>query len=82
MAAWKQTASAAASKAMGVHYAQVLLDLLNGFERFPHRVLVREAARFEYHLWMLKFSLATRFVERVVRIGATLSHLVMATRGA
>jgi len=62
-------------------YGQVLLDLIKAFERIPHALLAREAARFGYPLWLLRLSLAAYRLPRTLRIGEVYSGLVLACRG-
>ncbi len=81
VATWKQAARAELSAAIGVEYAQTLLDLVKAFERVPHEVLLREAIRLGYPLWVFQLSLATYRLARVVRVDAAFSSLVWATRG-
>lgn len=81
VAAWKQAARAELTQALGVEYGQVLLDLVKAFERIPHHVLVREAVRLDYPLWLLRLSLATYKLERVLRVDRAMSERIVATRG-
>ena len=66
---------------MGTSYGQVLLDLVKAFKRIPHRVLVREARRMGYPLWLIQLSLATYRLERVLRVGQAMSDLMHANQG-
>ena len=81
MSSWRQAASAELARALGLHYAQALIDLVKAFDRVPHRVLFREAERLGYPLWLLRLALATYRMRRVVRIGTVLSKTIIATRG-
>ena len=81
IAAWKQAARAEAAGAYSLEYGQLLLDLVKAFDRIPHRVLVREAKALGYPLWVLKLSLSTYRLNRVIRVGQNLSRVVVATRG-
>ena len=81
VAAWKQAARAELAVEGGASYAQVLLDLVKAFERVPHDILLREARRLGYPLWLLRLSLATYKLSRVVRVGAVVSRLMWAIRG-
>lgn len=86
MAVWKQAARAEAAAAIEtpkamMAYGQVLLDLIKAFERIPHAILAREAARFGYPLWLLRLSLAAYRLPRTLRIGEVYSFLVIACRG-
>ena len=87
MAAWKQAARAEAAAAVQttkavVAYGQVLLNLVKAFERIPHAMLAREAAKLGYPLWTLRLSLAAYRLPRSLRIGEVYSFLVIACRGA
>ena len=82
VAAWKQAARAELARALpGVEYGQVLLDLVKAFERVPHHVLVREAARLQFPLWVLRLSLAAYRLGRVLRVDGAISSVVVAVRG-
>ena len=50
-------------------YAQALLDLVKAFDRVPHWLLLREAYALGYPIWMLKLSIATYRLPRVIRVG-------------
>ena len=83
VAAWNQAARAelaAASKDV-VAYGQALLDLVKAFDRVPHRLLAREAAALGFPLWMVKLSIATYRLKRVIRIGTVVSWELVALRG-
>ena len=81
VAAWKQAARAELATRGGTSYAQVLLDLVKAFERVPHDILLREARRLGYPLWLLRLSLATYRLARVLRIGTVVSRELLAIRG-
>ncbi len=36
----------------------MLLDLVKAFDRVPHHVLVREAMRLRYSLWLVRLAIA------------------------
>ena len=75
IAVWKQAARAelAAASKNAVAYAQALLDLVKAFDRVPHRLLAREAAALGFPLWLVKLSIATYRLKRIIRIGAVVS---------
>ncbi len=82
VAAWKQAARAELAKAIpGVEYGQVLLDLVKAFDRVPHHILVREALRLGYSLWVLRLSLAAYRLSRVLRVDGAVSTVVVAVCG-
>lgn len=47
----------------------------------PHDILLREARRLGHPLWLLRLSLATYKLARVLRVGAVVSRLMWAIRG-
>lgn len=73
VAAWKQAARAELAASIGLDYGQALLDLVKAFERIPHWLLVREARRLNYPLWLIRLALATYRLQRVLRVGQALS---------
>ena len=81
IAAWKQAARAEMASLASAQYAQVLLDLVKAFERVPHDVLLREAIRLQYPLWLLRLSLATYRLARVLRVEGAISRIVVPNRG-
>ena len=81
VAAWKQAARGELAAATGKNYAQVLLDLVKAFERIPYRILLREAARLQYPLRLIRLAIATYRLPRVIRVGTAYSDLVVAMRG-
>ena len=82
VAAWKQAARAELAAAVpGAEYGQVLLDLVKAFERIPHHILVREAIRLGYCLWVLRLALAAYKLARVIRVDGVVSFLVFPIRG-
>jgi len=58
-----------------------LLDLVKAFERIRHAYLLKAAIQHAYPLWLLRLSLATYRLFRIVRVGAACSQTVQATRG-
>ena len=83
VAAWIQAAAAERAAALrpSVEYAQALLDLVKAFDRVPLWLLVSEAVALGYPLKILRLSLATYLLERVIRIGSVVSKSVWAFRG-
>ena len=68
VATWKQAARAEIAKLPGKPHAQVVLDLAKAFERVPYAVLLREAKMLGYNLAILRLSIATYRLGRVVRV--------------
>ena len=68
VAAWKQSARAELAIGDGKHFAQGLLDLVKAYERIPHWVLLREAIRHGYPIWLLQLSVAVYRLLRVIRV--------------
>ena len=83
VAAWTQAAAAERAAALrpSVEYAQALLDLVKAFDRVPLWLLVDEADALGYPLTILRLSIATYKLERVIRIGNAVSKSVWAYRG-
>ena len=83
IAAWMQgaTAELAATVKKQVGYAQALLDMVKAFDRIPHWLLVREARSLGYPLRLLRLSLSTYLLKRVLRIGGVVSQCMVAFRG-
>ena len=81
VAAWKQAARAEHAVKSNLLYGIVLLDLVKAFERIRHAYLLRQAIIHAYPLWLLRLSLATYRLFRVVRVGNAMSHKVQACRG-
>ena len=81
VAAWSMAARAEASLAHRVAFAAVLLDMVKAFERVPHDVLVQMAVAYGYPLHIIRLSIASYLLERVVRIGGTFSVKIRPRRG-
>ena len=81
VAAWKQSARGERAHLWGTSYGQTLLDLVKAFERIQHKHLVQQAATLGYRMWLIRLSLATYRMRRVLRIGDAISDAVVATRG-
>ena len=81
--AWKQGFRGALSAEAGrtVNYCEALLDLMKAFDLVPHWVLIREGLALGYPLWLLRLSLATYKMKRVVRVRKIVSGLIWAFRG-
>ena len=83
VAGWKQAAAAelAATMRTSVEYVQTLLDLVKAFDKIPLWLLVQEAIALGYPLRMLRLSIATYQLKRVIRIGTVVSKVVTAITG-
>ena len=83
VAAWKQgfRAELAAESGHTVNYCEALLDLVKAFDYVPHWVLIREGLALGYPLWLLRLSIATYKMSRVLRVRKVVSGLVWAFRG-
>ena len=64
-----------------VEYVQTLLDLVKAFDKVPLWLLIREAIALGYPLRLLRLSIATYQLKRVIRVGSVISKVVMATTG-
>ncbi len=80
-AAWRQALLAEAAAMSDAHYVQLLLDLVKAFDFVPHDQLVRLASLLDYPLHVLRLSLASYLLPRVVVIGRACSRLVSPMRG-
>ena len=81
VAAWKQAARGERANLWKTSYGQGLLDLVEAFERVQHKRLVRQAVKLGYPMWMVRLSIATYRIKRVLRVGSAVSDCVVATRG-
>ena len=64
-----------------VEYVQTLLDLVKAFDKVPLWLLIREAIALGYPLRLLRLSIATYQLKRVIRVGSVISKVVMAATG-
>ena len=83
VAAWKQAffAELAATMRHSAEYIQTLMDLVKAFDYVPKWLLVREAIALNYPLKILRLSIATYELNRVIRIGNVVSKTVTAVTG-
>lgn len=79
VAAWRQAARAEIAAANADHYAQGLL--VKAYERIPYWVLLREAKRLGYPIRLLRLSVATYRLLRVIRIDSAVSLTIPAIQG-
>ena len=71
----------AAESGRAVNYCEALLDLIKAFDMVPHWLLIREGISLGYPMWLLRLSIATNKMKRVVRIRKVVSGVVVAIRG-
>ena len=83
VAGWKQATAAelAATMRTSVEYVQTLLDLVKAFDKVPLWLLVQEAIALGYPLRVLRLSIATYQLKRVIRVGRVVSKVVTAVTG-
>ena len=81
VAAWKQSARVELAAVDGKFFAQGLLDLVKAYERIPHWVLLREALRHGYPIWLLELSIAVYRLLRVIRVDEAVSEVILAVQG-
>ena len=75
MATWKRAARAehAASLPVPTAYGMTLLDLVKAFDNVPWHLLVQEARRLGFNLWILRLSIAAYKAPRMIRIDGIMS---------
>ena len=81
VASWKQALLAEASKAMTLPYIASLLDLIKAFDSVPFDHLSAEAARARYNLFLLRLSIASYLLARVIEVGGCCSEQLLASCG-
>ena len=81
VAAWKCAARAEAVRLQKGEYAAVLLDLEKAFDRVPHHQVVTAARQWGYPLGILRLSLASYRLRRVVGVGGVFSDEILPKRG-
>ena len=83
VAAWKQGFRVELTTESGwtVNYCEALLDLVKAFDYVPHWVLIRESRPLGYTFWLLRLSIATYKMSRVLRVRKVVSGLVWAVMG-
>ena len=81
IAAWKQAVRAELAARSCLHYGQGLLDLVKAYERIPYWILLREARRQGYPLWLIRLSVATYKLLRVIRVDDAMSTVIQAIQG-
>ena len=74
-------ARAEASLADRSSFAAVMLDMVKASERVPHDVLVQLAVANQYPLHMIRLSIASYLLERVVWFGGTFSAKILPRGG-
>ena len=82
VAAWKQAARAEfAAETPGLAYANALLDQVKCFEHIPHGWLVMQAKKYSYPLHVLRASLASYRLLRVIMVEGICSEGMLALQG-
>ena len=81
VATWKQAARAEhASTIAGAQYGMTLLDLVKAFDTIPWHLLVTEAIKLNYSLWVLRLSIATYQAPRYIRLNGAFSAPILPRR--
>ena len=81
VAAWKQGARGElASYVPSAQYGMALVDLVKAFDQVPHHLVVREAIRLGYNLWILRLSIAAYRASRIVRMDGACAAPVVPRR--
>ena len=80
VSAWKFSARAEAAGQGGASYAASLLDLDKAFDRIPHHRLVEAARQWGYPLQLLRLSLKSYRLARIVGVGGVYSAPLLPTR--
>jgi len=81
VAAWKQSLMAEAASSMKLPYASTLLDLVKAFDSVPFDWLVKQAIKYGFNLWLLRLSIASYMLGRVLDIDGYCSVVIWVTRG-
>ena len=68
-AAWAAAFTAENARHGGDEHAQALIDLVKAFEKIPHALLVKAAAKHNFPLRLLRLSLAAYRLQRAIGIG-------------
>ena len=80
-ATWKQSAWAEhAAITKDVHFGMTFFDPVKAFDRVPHGLLVQEAIRLGYSLWVLRLSVSAYSAQRIIRVDGVYSRLVTPKR--
>lgn len=81
VAAWRHAARTELAAMDGTSYAQGLLDLVNAYERIPPWVLLRDANKHGYPVWLLRLAVTAYRLSRMIKIDQVVSLVVVAARG-
>ncbi len=81
VAAWQHAFRAELAADSGATFAALLLDLEKCFELVPHHLLAEEAGKIGYPLQLLRLSIATYSLPRVLSADGAFSSVVVAERG-
>ena len=82
IATWTQAARAehVASLPVRFGYGMTLFDLVKAFDHVPWHLLVQEAIRLGYNLWVIRLSIAAYQAPRMIRINGVLSRPIIPRR--
>ena len=61
-------------------YGMTFIDLVKAFDRIPFHVLVQQAIKLGYSLWVLRLSIAAYRTPRIIRIDGAVSQRVVPRR--
>ena len=81
VAAWKQAARAELASYSSIdEYLCMLLDLVKAFDTVPHNWLVHNAKLYDYPLLVLRVSIASYLLGRVISVDGIVSGTIFATK--
>ena len=81
VATWKAAFAAEGAKVGGKHLVAVLLDLVKAFEMIPHAALYEAAKEYGYNLVILRLSIASYRLLRVISRAGVYSRTILASVG-
>ena len=81
VAAWKQSLLAEKARSLRLPYASSLLDLIKCFDSVPFDWLVMQAEKYRYNLFLLRLSIASYLLARVLDVEGCCSGFVFPSRG-
>ena len=81
VASWRQSLLGEAAQSFHLNYVSTLLDLIKAFDCVPFDCLAECAGRVGYNLTLLRLSIASYLLARVLEVEECCSVLIWATRG-